>query len=160
MNSRQEKKPKTWRNRMLGCSGEGDGWLCHVCHQSSGFVPAAHPTHGSLAQDGGSPLLSTPRLVEAWHRPAHLKSCLLQPGHPNPDPAALSPPELRHSPEYVTRGHSGYFFQQAFKINIHNMHCVSGVGWQCSPMGMGGFSGGCLLGAGQQCLFAEGVPGG
>lgn len=87
---------------MLGCSGEGDGWLCHVCHQSSGFVPAAHPRHGSLAQDGGSPLLSTPPLAEAWHRPAHLKSCLLQPDHPNPDPAALSPPELRHSPEYMS----------------------------------------------------------
>lgn len=92
------KKPKTrkqdagmqWRRRWVAVCRQ-----LHVCHQRWA-CPCGYPAHVSLAQMVTAPCYPPHTL----QRPAHPNSCFLQPHHPKPDPAAPSPAELRHSPEY------------------------------------------------------------
>lgn len=62
---------------------------------------------------------------------------------PQPDPRTPSPPIPPGAPVWltsrVTRGHSGYFFHQAFSINIHNTRRALGAGWRYSLTGAENF---------------------
>lgn len=85
------------------------------------------------------------------------------PGFPPPLLSQTSAPQIHRSPpgapawlgSRVTRGHSGYFFHQAFSINIHNMHRALGAGWQYSLRGVENFFPAGLQGAG---AIAKAVP--
>lgn len=55
-----------------------------------------------------------------------------RPPHPDPTDIPWSPAWLRSR---VTRGHSAFFFPQAFNINIHNTRHALGAGWQHSLTG-------------------------
>lgn len=108
-----------WRRRWVAVCR----WL-HVCHQRW-VCSCGHPTHSGLPQMATAPCCYPPHALQ---RPAYPNSCFFQPHHPKPDPAALSPSELRHSTEYVSLEGTRVIFSSKPSVLIF-ITCTVLLGW-------------------------------
>lgn len=137
--------------------GEGGSWGC--CRGRSwmgvqgasvevGFHSLAACAQVWLPQHSGVAglLLSAPTLAKAPQGSASPPGTPFpQPPPPQAGPRTPGSPQSQAQPQaHVTRGHSGYFFQQACGINIPNMRRAPGAERRCSPVGMGRTFGGLL----------------
>lgn len=134
--------------------GEGGSWGC--CRGRSwwgasvevGFHSLAACAQVWLPQHSGVAglWLSAPTLAKAPQGSASPPGTPFpQPPPPQAGPRTSGSPQSQAQPQaHVTRGHSGYFFQQACGINIPNMRPAPGAKRRCPPVGMGRTFGGLL----------------
>lgn len=111
-------------------------------HSLSACAQVWLPQHSGVA----GLLLSAPTLAKAPQGSASPPGTPFpQPPPPQARPRTPGSPQSQAQPQaHVTRGHSGYFFQQACGINIPNMRPAPGAERRCSPVGMGRTFGGLL----------------